>query len=134
MSTSTGASSLLRRVLIADGAISGATGLLLFLGAGVLGETLDLPAALLRYSGLALLPFAALVLHLSRRDHLPRAGAWSVIVTNAAWVAASVLLLASGWIAPNALGFAFIAGQALAVAVLAEMQYVGLRRSGPAAA
>ena len=41
---------------------------------------------------------------------------------------ASVLLL-SGYVAPNALGIAFVVAQALAVAVLAELQFVGLRRS-----
>jgi len=52
-----------------------------------------------------------------------------VIAINAAWVAGSVLLLLSGRIEPNILGYAFILGQALAVAGFAEMQYVGLRKS-----
>jgi ABC-type sugar transport system permease subunit len=43
-----------------------------------------------------------------------------IIVGNALWVAGSVLLLVSGWIAPNILGWAFIAAQALFVAVLAS--------------
>ncbi len=53
----------------------------------------------------------------------------AVIALNAGWVAASLLLLLAGWVEPNGLGYAFILGQAGAVAVLAEMQYVGLRRS-----
>jgi hypothetical protein len=126
------ASSFLRRTLAADATISGGTGVLMAAGAGFLQELLGVPGALLRYAGLSLLPFAALVAYLAMRGRLPRAGVWSVILLNVAWVAASVLLLLGGWIAPNALGFAFIAGQAVVVAVLAELQYVGLRR--PAAA
>jgi hypothetical protein len=44
------------------------------------------------------------------------------------WAAASGLLLASGWVAPTALGYAFVIGQAAVVALLGELQYVGLRR------
>jgi hypothetical protein len=46
---------------------------------------------------------------------------------NAAWVAASARALLLGWIQPNGLGYAFVIGQAAAVAVLAGMQYAGLR-------
>jgi hypothetical protein len=131
---SASASSWLRRVLVADGAISGLTGLVMFAGAGPLQEPLGLPAAPLRWAGLSLVPFAALVVHLARRPNLPRAGVWAVIATNAAWVAASVLVLLGGWIAPNGLGYAFVLGQAFGVALLAEAQYVGLRRSAATAA
>jgi hypothetical protein len=124
----TGVSSFLRRVLIADGAISGATGLLMLLGADFLGGLLGLPTALLRYAGLSLIPFAAFVLYMSRQETLSTASVWFVIALNTAWVAASVLLLVSGLIDPTALGYAFIVVQAIAVAVFVELQYVGLRR------
>jgi hypothetical protein len=39
------------------------------------------------------------------------------------------VLLASGWVAPTALGYAFLLGQALVVAILAECEYLALRRS-----
>ena len=122
-------SSFLRRVLVADATISGMTGLLMVADAGALEGMLGVPALLLRYAGLSLLPFAALVFGLSRRDSLPQPGVWAVIALNATWVVASVWLPFSGWISPNALGYAFILGQAFAVAVFAEMQYVGLRKS-----
>jgi len=132
--SSTGYSPFLRRALLVDAAISAATGLAMILGAGVLHGLLGLPVALLRYAGLSLIPFVALVFHLSRRDSLSRAGVWTVIGLNAVWVAGSVLLLLSGRFEPNALGFAFVLGQAAAVAVFAEMQYVGLRKSTMSAA
>jgi len=129
-----GTSLFLRRILLADGVISGATGLLMTLGAGALQELLGVPATLLRYAGLSLVPFAILVVYLSRHAVPPRSGVVAVIALNAGWVAASVLLLLAGWVEPNGLGYTFILGQAGAVAVLAEMQYVGLRSSAALAA
>jgi hypothetical protein len=121
-------SPFLRRALVADGAISGTTGLLMVLGAGLLEGLLGLPAALLRYAGFSLIPFAAFLFYLAKRDGLSPTSVWFVIVLNTAWVVASVLLLASSSIDPTALGYAFIIVQAVAVAVFVELQYVGLRR------
>lgn len=127
-------STFLRNVLLADALISGATGLLLVLGAGLVTEVLGLPVTLLRLTGLSLLPFASLVAWLATREALPRAAVWAVIAFNAAWAIDSILLLLSGWVAPTALGLVFTIIQASAVLVLAELQYLGLRRSAPAAA
>jgi hypothetical protein len=130
-----GTSLFLRRILLADGVISAATGLLMAFGAETLQPLLGVPATLLRYAGWSLVPFALLVVSLSRQEAPPRAGVITVIALNAAWVAASVLLLLlPGWIHPTGLGYAFILVQAAAVAVLGEMQYVGLRGSSALAA
>ena len=60
--TTAGASSLLlRRALIADALITGATGALMLAGAGPLHDWLDLPTALLRWAGLFLIGYAGLV-------------------------------------------------------------------------
>jgi hypothetical protein len=64
----------------------------------------------------------------SKRSSLSPASVWFVIALNVAWVVASVLLLLSSQIHPNALGYGFVIVQAIAVAAFAEMQYVGLRR------
>jgi hypothetical protein len=120
-------SSLLQRMLIADAVISGITGVALLLGAGPLSAWLNVPVALLRVSGAILLPFAAMVLLFS--SAISPARVWTVIGLNFAWVAASALVLVGGWIQPNTLGMAFVIGQAVAVAVLAELQFTGLRRS-----
>jgi len=126
-------SRLLRQALFADAAASGATGLLLLLGGDVLAGLAGMPPVLLQAAGLVLLPFAALVLWLAAQPLLPRWAVWATIVTNALWAVDSLLLLASGWIDPTALGVVFVVGQALAVAMLAELQYIGLKRT-PAAA
>lgn len=119
----------LRRVLLADAAASAATGLLMLFGAGVLEQYLGLPRSLLLYAGLGLLPFAALVAYLATRENLSRKGVWAVIICNAVWVAESVLLLFSGWVEPTRLGQAFVIAQALVVALFAEVEYFGLRKS-----
>jgi hypothetical protein len=120
-------SSFLRLALLADAAVSGVTGLAMMLGAGVVDGLLGVPGVLLRYAGLSLLPFAALVAFLATRENLSRPAAWAVVAYNALWAVDSIVLLASGWIAPTALGYAFIAFQALVVAIFAKLQYIGLR-------
>jgi hypothetical protein len=124
----------LRRALMADAAVSGATGVLTALGSGLLADLLGLPPALMLYAGLSLLPFAAIVALLAARRQLPRAAVWAVIAYNALWTIDSLALLMSGWIAPTILGEVFVAGQALVVAAFAGLQRVGLRRAGAAIA
>lgn len=121
-------SSFLRRVLLVDAAISGTTGLLMAFGANRLNETLEVPAALLRYAGLSLLPFAALLIYLARRESLSRPIVWTIIIANALWAIDSILILLLGWVEPNTLGYAFIVAQALVVAVFAGAQHLGLRK------
>lgn len=127
-------STLLRQALLADAAVSGATGLLLALGAGPLADLLALPEGLLRHAGLVLLPFAAAVGWLGTRERPSGAAVRAVVVVNALWVVESLALLVGGWVAPNALGHAFVVAQALAVAALAGAQQVGLQRSAPTVA
>ncbi|HEY8538296.1 MAG TPA: hypothetical protein VIL28_05475 [Steroidobacteraceae bacterium] len=122
-------SSFLRRVLLLDAVSAGAMGLLLLVFAPQLAALLELPAALLRESGIVLLPFAAFVGYLASREHPSRAGVWTVIVLNAVWTIDSIVLLLTDWVAPNALGTTFVIVQALFVGVLAELQYIGLRKA-----
>jgi hypothetical protein len=122
-------SPFLRRVLLADAATCVAAGLLMLLGAAFLDGLLGLPPALLRYAGASLLPFAALLVHVGTRAYSSRALIWAVIAWNAVWAFDSIALLCTGWLAPTGLGIAFISAQALAVALFADLEYVGLRRS-----
>jgi hypothetical protein len=96
-----------------------------------LARLLGLPETLLLWAGLALLPYAAALALLGRRERLGRGTVQAVIAGNLAWVAASLALLL--WASPTALGYAFVLAQAAAVGGFAEAQLVGLRRS-PAAA
>lgn len=122
-------SSLLRAALLADGAACGALGLLLLGGGAGLAEAFGLPAAALEVIGVALLPAAAALTWLARRDTLPVWLVWAVIGIGAVWVADSLLLLVSGWVAPTPLGTAFVLAQAAVVAGLVAAEWIGLRQS-----
>lgn len=121
--------SFLRRVLLVDAIASAATGLLMVLGASLLAPALGLPLVLLREAGIILLPFAAFVAYVGTRSEVPRRGVWAVIVANALWVIDSMVLLFSGWVEPTVYGQVFVVAQALAVAVLAELEFFALRKS-----
>jgi hypothetical protein len=87
-----------------------------------------LPEALLFNAGLGLFPIAAFIGFAAARTRPIVAGVWVVILGNVGWVVGSVLLLVAGGLAPNALGAAFVLVQAIAVAVLAELEVIGLNR------
>jgi hypothetical protein len=130
--TRRGLEAFLRRVLIADVVTSAAAGLLMLAGGGFLESLLGLQAALLRSAGFGLLPFAAFVAYVATRETLSRGAVWAVIALNALWVADSLLLLIAGWVSPTGLGYAFVLGQAALVALLAELEYMGLRKAASA--
>jgi hypothetical protein len=119
----------LRQVLIVDAVVSGAAGLLMAVGAPPLSPLLGLPANLLFWAGVALLPFVALLIAVARRGEASRLLLIDIIAINALWVAASFGLLVSGAVAPTLLGYAFVIAQALTVALLAELQFIGFRRT-----
>lgn len=124
----------LRQVLLADAVVSAATGLLMFALAGTLAGLLALPELLLRAAGLVLLPYAAFVAYAAREPGRSRRAVWTIVACNLLWAADCLLLLATGWVQPTALGVAFILTQVLAVGLFGELQYVGLRRLQAAAA
>lgn len=121
--------SFLRFALVADALVSGATGLLAFAGSGILDALLGLPTELLRYAGLSLLPYAAIVAYAGTRPSVSRPAVWAIIAYNVLWAVDSVVLLVSGYVAPTALGYAFVIFQAAVVAGFAGLQYAGLRKA-----
>src|ERR1700716_2706494 len=123
-------SQFLRRALLADAVFSGIAAVLLTADAGALASLLDLPEALLRETGLFLIAYTALVGWLGTRASVPKALVIIVIAGNAAWTVASFPLLFSGAVTPNLLGEIVVAAQAIATGAFAELQYIGLRRSG----
>jgi hypothetical protein len=123
-------SQFLRRAILGDAIFSGASAAMLTLGGGELAPWLNLPEALLRETGLFLIAYAVLVGWLGTRQAMPKLLVAIVIAGNVAWTLASIALLFSGAVTPNLLGEAFVAAQAIATGALAELQYIGLRRSG----
>jgi hypothetical protein len=126
-------STFLSRALLADAIFSGVSAVTLTLGAGVLAPFLNLPKALLRESGLFLIAYTALVGWLGTRSSVMKALVLFVIVGNAAWTLGSIALLFSGAVSPNLLGQVLVVAQAIATGVFAELQYIGLRKSGDTA-
>lgn len=126
-------SNFLRNSLRADALVSGAAALLMAAGAPLLSPLLGLPSPLLVGAGLVLVPWTLLLLAIARRASVSRMLLIDVIAVNALWVAASVGLLVSGLVAPTALGIAFVAAQALTVALFAELQFMALRRAAATA-
>jgi hypothetical protein len=118
---------------IAPFLISGAAGILMMLGAPLLSPLLELPAELLFWAGLALVPFVAMLVVIARRPTVSKLVLIDIVAINALWVVGSFALLVSGVVQPNLLGIAFVAAQALTVAVFAELQFVGIRRAASAA-
>lgn len=123
-------STFLSRALLADAIFSGISAAGLTLGAGLLAPLLNLPEALLRETGLFLIAYTALVGWLGTRSSVPKVLVLIVVAGNAAWTLASIALLFSGAVSPNLLGEIVVVAQAIATGVFAELQYIGLRRSG----
>lgn len=119
----------LRRAIVGDAIISGAMAVLLVAAAGFLSPLLNLPEIFLREVGIFLLVYAALVGLLGSRELMPKLFVCLVIGANALWVIDSIALLFTGWVQPNMLGQAFVVMQAVTVGVIAELQYIGLKRS-----
>jgi hypothetical protein len=116
----------LRNVLLLDAATCAATGAFMIAGAAFLAPVTRIPETVLWIAGLSLLPVAAFITGVVARGS-PPIGVWIVIAGNAVWAIASLLLLAG--LSVNAFGIAFILVQAIAVTVLAEFEFIGLRRS-----
>jgi hypothetical protein len=123
-------STLLRRALLADAIFSGVGALIMTLDANVFAPLLQLPEALLRETGLFLIAYTALVGWLGARPSVPKALVMLVVAGNAVWTLASFALLLSGAVNPNLFGEIVVVAQAIATGVFAELQYIGLRKSG----
>jgi hypothetical protein len=124
----------LRNVLLADAAFSGVGALLMAGGASLLSPLLGLPQPLLFWAGVVLVPWTILVAALSRRPSISRLMLVDVIGINILWAAVSIGLLLTGAVSPTTLGYAFVIAQAGAVGLFAELQVIGMRRAGTAAA
>lgn len=118
----------LRRVLWAD-ALSGSGSAALHLAlAGSLSTLLGLPTALVTGSGIALLLYVALAGSLALQATPSRALLGLLVAGNFAWVLGCLALLFGGMVSPTPLGQAYIVVQAVAVLVLAELQWMAMRR------
>lgn len=121
------------RVLWVDALSCAATGALQLLFASVLARLTGLPAPLLLATGVVMLAYAGAVAWMASRALPPRRLIGLVVFCNFAWAAACVALLAAAGASITVLGWTWVLAQALAVVLLAELQWMGLRRTRMAA-
>jgi hypothetical protein len=124
----------LRRVLAVDAIGAAVSAIALMAASDRIAPLLGLPASLIESVGIAFVPFAAFVGWLASRESPPAAGVWAVILLNALWVVESLLVAGGVWFEPNSVGVVVIVVQALGIATLAELEYVGLKKLRTAAA
>ncbi|MDH6268753.1 hypothetical protein M2360_004171 [Rhizobium sp. SG_E_25_P2] len=86
-----------------------------------------IPAPLLFWAGVALLPIAAFMAITARMRPIPTLATHAVIGGNMAWILASLALPITGAISPNPLGWAFLIAQAVFVALLTTAEYVAAK-------
>lgn len=122
-------STFLRAVIGADAAACGLMGAAFAFDAGLLAGPLGLSPAFMQPVGWFLLPYAALLAFLASRPALPRAVVWALVGFNILWAVESAGVLALGWIQPAPLGVAFTLAQAAAALVVADLEYLVLRRA-----
>ncbi len=124
----------LRRVLLVDAAACALMGAVLAAASGTIAGWTALPHSLLLVAGVALLPIAGFIGFVATRDQISEPAVWLIVVGNGAWVVASIWLLVGAGLSPNALGHVLVGGQALAVGVLAELEFFGVRNLSAATA
>jgi hypothetical protein len=120
--------SVLRLALLADGAVSGVTGLALTAGAPLAALLFGLPTALVAGVGAFLMAYGAALVLLTWWPAIAPAAVRIVIAGNAAWIVASLAFVLIGPASLTLMGKGFVVTQAAVVALLAELQWVGLRR------
>lgn len=118
---------LLRSVLGLDAAASGALGVAGLVAAPALSDLLGAPAPAVLGVGAFLTAFAAAPAALAARPVVHRPLARTVVLGNAGWVVASVLVAVL--VPLTTAGVVVVLGQAVAVAAFAGLQALGLRRT-----
>jgi hypothetical protein len=120
---------ILRAVVWFDAFTGVLLGALHLLWTAPLADWLGLSPGLLQMTGAILLGYAALAAAIARSESMPRGWLWALIVGNFAWALASLLLLLGSVVAPTPLGQAYLLVHVVSVALLAELQWMGVRRA-----
>jgi hypothetical protein len=120
--------SVLRAVLWFDASTGVLLGAVHLLFTALLAESLGLPPGLLTVTGVMLLGYAALAITISRAPAAQRGLLWVLIFGNFAWALASLALLLGSAVTPTLLGQAYLLVHVVSVSLLAELQWMGVRR------
>ena len=120
--------SVLRAVVWFDASTGLLLGALHLLLTAPLAAWLGVPPGLLTVAGVMLLGYAALAVTIARARTMPRGALWVLIIANFAWALASLVLLLGSALTPTLLGQAYLVVHVVCVAVLAKLQWMGVRR------
>lgn len=120
--------STLRAVVWFDASTGILLGALHLLLTAPMATWLGLPPGLLVVTGVMLLGYAALAITIARARPMSRGLLWVLIIGNFAWALGSLGLLLGSSLSPTLLGQAYLAVHVVSVVLLAELQWMGVRR------
>jgi hypothetical protein len=120
----------LRLALMADAVVTGGNGLAYLIAAPLVSEYIGTDVTLLRGIGAFLLVYGVAVGFLGTRRTVHRLATQAVIGLNMAWTLASILAVVTGLLEFTTIGAVWAIMQALTVAAFAELQIIGLRKTG----
>lgn len=121
--------SLLTKILRADGLFALVSGAVLILAAGPIANLIELGYPLvLAFDGVLFLGYGALLLYFAGREPENRRIARIAIGLNALWAIGSFTGVIFGWFPVNTAGNWAIALAAEAVAIFAVLEFIALRR------
>jgi hypothetical protein len=129
LATTSDGGRLLRLALRLDAAASGALGVVGLAAAPLLTDLLGVPATGLRGTGTFFVAYAVTLVVLAARRTIPRPAVWTVVVGNLSWSVGSIAAVMAARGSLTALGVGVVLVLAAAVAVFAELQWMGLRRA-----
>ncbi|GLT11523.1 hypothetical protein ACFQFQ_24460 [Sulfitobacter porphyrae] len=118
----------LQTILKLDSATCALMGALLVSASGLVAGVTAIPADLLFWAGLLLLPVAAFMAVLAGTVSVPSLGTCLVIGGNVLWIVASLALPVTGVISPNAFGWILVLGQAVVVAGFVWAEWTAAQR------
>lgn len=118
----------LQTILKFDSATCALMGALLVSASGLVAGVTAIPANLLFWAGLLLLPVAAFMAVLAGTVLVPSLGTYLVIGGNLLWIVASLALPVAGVISPNVFGWILVLGQAVVVAGFVWAEWTAAQR------
>jgi hypothetical protein len=129
-STQHSTSLLLRRTLQANGIFSSLGGVILIAGAGPITAFLGLKTlTVLIVAGIVTLLYAVSLFMTAARPSIDRRTGMTYALLDSVWVIASVVILFTGWVPLTTEGKWAVGLVAVIVAIFAELQFLGSRRT-----
>ena len=128
MNIQTGSTRFLSRVLMADGVVSGLSGLALVAAPGPIAALIGLRSAgVVAAVGVGLLVYAARLIGNARRESPRREEVAMAVILNLAWIAGTVVVIVAGWLNREGNWALILVGDI--VLVFAVLEGIGLRKT-----